>query len=49
MGEGASGGVVAALQNHRFNVTHASKALGISRQHLQNLIKKHDVQKPKEP
>ncbi len=41
--------LVQALQNNRFNVTHTSKELGISRQHLQNLMKKHDVKKPKDP
>ncbi len=41
--------LVQALQNHRFNVTHASKALGISRQHMQNLMKKHGVKKPENP
>ena len=34
-----------ALARHSHNVTHTAKALGISRQHLQNLIKKHSITK----
>jgi transcriptional regulator with GAF, ATPase, and Fis domain len=37
--------VVQALARHEFNVTHTARALGISRQHLQNLIKKHGITK----
>lgn len=40
--------LVQTLQSHHYNVTHAAKSLGVSRQHIQNLMKKHDVQKPKE-
>lgn len=32
-----------ALSLHEFNVTQTAKAIGISRQHLQNLIKKHGI------
>jgi transcriptional regulator with GAF, ATPase, and Fis domain len=37
--------VVQALARHGYNVTHAAKELDISRQHLQNLIKKHGITK----
>ncbi len=40
--------LVQTLQNNQYNVTHAAKSLGVSRQHIQNLMKKHEVQKPKE-
>ncbi|HXG63105.1 MAG TPA: sigma 54-interacting transcriptional regulator [Planctomycetota bacterium] len=35
--------ITQALALHEFNVTHTARALGISRQHLQNLIKKHGI------
>jgi transcriptional regulator with GAF, ATPase, and Fis domain len=35
--------VVQALARRGYNVTHAAKELGISRQHLQNLLKKHGI------
>jgi transcriptional regulator with GAF, ATPase, and Fis domain len=35
--------VLQALGRYENNVTHAARALGISRQHLQNLIKKHAI------
>ncbi|MHC4608468.1 MAG: sigma-54 interaction domain-containing protein, partial [Planctomycetota bacterium] len=34
-----------ALKRHSNNVTHTARSLGISRQHLQNLIKKYGIQK----
>ncbi len=34
-----------ALAKNSYNVTHTAKAIGISRQHLQNLIKKHGITK----
>jgi len=37
--------VVQALSRQEFNVTHTARGLGISRQHLQNLIKKHGITK----
>lgn len=37
------GYITQALALHEFNVTHTARALGISRQHLQNLIKKHGI------
>jgi len=37
--------VVQALSRQEFNVTHTARVLGISRQHLQNLIKKHGITK----
>lgn len=35
--------IARALEEHGHNVTHTAKALGISRQHLQNLMKKHHL------
>jgi transcriptional regulator with GAF, ATPase, and Fis domain len=35
--------ITQALALHEFNVTHTARALGISRQHLQNLIKKYGI------
>jgi transcriptional regulator with GAF, ATPase, and Fis domain len=37
--------VVQGLSRHEYNVTHTARELGISRQHLQNLIKKHGITK----
>jgi len=37
--------IVKALAKNQYNVTHTAKALGISRQHLQNLIKKYAITK----
>ncbi len=37
--------IVKALARNSHNVTHTAKALGISRQHLQNLIKKYSITK----
>ncbi len=37
--------VVQGLSRHEYNVTHTAKELDISRQHLQNLIKKHGITK----
>jgi len=37
------GYITQALALHEFNVTHTARALGISRQHLQNLIKKYGI------
>ncbi|MBI2932326.1 MAG: sigma 54-interacting transcriptional regulator [Planctomycetes bacterium] len=37
--------IVKALSRHGYVVTHTAKALGISRQHLQNLIKKYAIPK----
>ncbi len=37
--------IVKALAKNNYNVTHTAKALGISRQHLQNLIKKYAITK----
>ena len=37
--------VVKGLARHEHNVTHTARELGISRQHLQNLIKKHGITK----
>jgi transcriptional regulator with GAF, ATPase, and Fis domain len=39
------GYIVKALAKNQHNVTHTAKSLGISRQHLQNLIKKHGITK----
>jgi Nif-specific regulatory protein len=39
------GYVLKALEGNNFNVTHTAKSIGISRQHLQNLIKKHGITK----
>jgi DNA-binding NtrC family response regulator len=39
------GYIVKALARNNHNVTHTAKAIGISRQHLQNLIKKHGITK----
>jgi len=39
------GYIVKALARNTHNVTHTAKAIGISRQHLQNLIKKHGITK----
>jgi Nif-specific regulatory protein len=35
--------IVKALERHGHNVTHTARSLGISRQHLQTLIKKYEV------
>ena len=35
--------IVQALSRNNYNVTHTARALGISRQHLQNLIKKYGI------
>jgi transcriptional regulator with GAF, ATPase, and Fis domain len=37
--------VVQALARNSYNVTHTAKSLDLSRQHLQNLIKKHGITK----
>jgi Nif-specific regulatory protein len=37
--------IVKALAKNQYNVTHTARALGISRQHLQNLIKKYAITK----
>jgi len=37
--------IVQALARHDYNITHAARELGISRQHLQNLVKKHGITK----
>ncbi|OHB76718.1 MAG: hypothetical protein A2Z34_00815 [Planctomycetes bacterium RBG_16_59_8] len=38
--------VVNALAQSKYNVTRAAEILGITRQHLQNLMKKHQIEKP---
>ncbi len=37
--------IIQALIHNRWNITHASKALGITRQNLSRLIKKHSIEK----
>ena len=40
-------GIERALQDHDWNITRAAKDLGISRQHLHNRIRVHDLERPK--
>ena len=41
--------IAGALARHSFNVTHTARSLGISRQHLQTLIKKHEIARYEDP
>ena len=41
--------ILQALARHAHNVTHTAQTIGISRQHLQNLIKKYGITRGSDP